>query len=246
VSLADVRTTAQRGAMSTALITGASRGLGLESARRLAGQGWTVLAGAREPGPLAETLEGSDLDIRPLALDVTDDASVAAAVKEVEDAVGTLDVLVNNAGIAGAEREIHPADTTADDLRAVYETNVFGPVRVTHAFLPLLRRSEHPRLVMVSSSLGSLGDMNAGRWERYPHLAYPSSKSALNMISVLYAKTLADVLVTVVNPGWTATNLNAFQGSQSLEEGTDAIVAATLDTAGPTGRFVDRDGDVPW
>ncbi|MHC1563468.1 SDR family NAD(P)-dependent oxidoreductase [Actinomycetospora sp. C-140] len=232
--------------MSTALITGASRGLGLEAAQRLAGQGWTVLAGAREPGPLADTLGTTDLDIRPIALDVTDDASVAAAAKEVQDAVGAIDVLVNNAGIAGAEREIAPADTTAEHLRAVYETNVFGPVRVTHAFLPLLQRSEHPRLVMVSSSLGSLQEMHAGRWERYPHLAYPSSKAALNMISVLYAKTLADVVVTVVNPGWTATNLNAFAGSQTLTEGTDAIVAAVTDTEGATGRFLDRDGELPW
>ncbi|GAA4911215.1 NAD(P)-dependent dehydrogenase (short-subunit alcohol dehydrogenase family) [Actinomycetospora succinea] len=229
--------------MSTALITGASRGLGLEAARRLAEQGWTVLAGCREPASLAIP-DGTD--IRPIALDVTDDASVAAAVKEVQDAVETLDVLVNNAGIAGAEREIAPADTTAEDLRAVYETNVLGPVRVTHAFLPLLRRGTHPRLVMVSSSLGSLQDMNAGRWERYPHLAYPSSKAALNMISVLYAKTLADVVVTVVNPGWTATNLNAFQGTQTLAEGTDAIVAAVTDTTGPSGRFLDRDGEIPW
>jgi NAD(P)-dependent dehydrogenase (short-subunit alcohol dehydrogenase family) len=232
--------------MSTALITGTSRGLGYEAARRLAEQGWPILGGAREPGPLAGSLEGSGLDIRPIALDVTDDASVAAAVKEVEDGVGTIDVLINNAGIAGAEREIAPADTTAEHLRAVYETNVLGPVRVTHAFLPLLRRGTRPRLVMVSSSLGSLTDMHSGRWERYPHLAYPSSKAALNMISVLYAKTLADVVVTVVNPGWTATNLNAFQGAQTLEEGTDAIVAAALDTESPTGRFVDRDGELPW
>ncbi|GLZ49267.1 short-chain dehydrogenase [Actinomycetospora sp. NBRC 106375] len=232
--------------MSTALITGASRGLGLEAARRLAEQGWTVLAGAREPAPLAAELADSGLDIRPLTLDVTDGASVAAAAKEVQDAVGAIDVLVNNAGIAGAEREIAPADTTAEDLRAVFETNVFGVVRVTHAFLPLLQRGEHPRLVMVSSSLGSLTDMHAGRWERYPHLAYPSSKAALNMISVLYAKTLADVVVTVVNPGWTATNLNAFAGSQTLTEGTDAIVAAVNDTEGGTGRFLDRNGELPW
>ncbi|GAA4797871.1 SDR family NAD(P)-dependent oxidoreductase [Actinomycetospora chlora] len=229
--------------MSTALITGASRGLGAVAARRLAEQGWTVLAGCREPADLS--LDPA-LDIRPIALDVTDDASVAAAVTEVERHTEALDVLVNNAGIAGAEREVAPADTTAEHLRPVLETNVLGPVRVTHALLPLLRRAEHPRLVMVSSSLGSLSDMDNGRWERYPYLAYPSSKAALNMIAVLYARTLPDVLVTIVNPGWTATGLNDFRGSQTPEEGTDAIVAAVLDTTGPSGRFLARDGVVGW
>jgi NAD(P)-dependent dehydrogenase (short-subunit alcohol dehydrogenase family) len=229
--------------MSTALITGASRGLGVVTARRLAAQGWTVLAGCREPGRLAETLEPG-LDIRPVTLDVADDASVAAAVKEVEDQVGSLDVLVNNAAIVG--EMVEPAEAGADVLREAYETNVFGPVRVTRAFLPLLRRAERPRLVMVSSSLGSLADMSDWRWENHPYLAYPSSKAALNMISVMYARTMTDVLVTVVNPGFTATDLNDHQGTQTVEEGTDAIVAAALDTTSPSGRFVERDGLVPW
>ncbi|MEJ2866058.1 SDR family NAD(P)-dependent oxidoreductase [Actinomycetospora flava] len=227
--------------MSTALITGASRGLGVVAARRLAAQGWTVLAGCREPSSFVVP-EG--LDIRPVALDVTDDASVEAAVKEVEDAVGGIDVLVNNAAMVGGT--VTPADTGVEDLREAYETNVFGPVRVTRAFLPLLRRAERPRLVMVSSSLGSLTEMTTGRWGNHPHLAYPSTKAALNMISVGYAQSLPDVLVTVVNPGYTATDLNDHQGTQTVEEGTDAIVAAALDTAGPSGRFLDRHGAVAW
>jgi NAD(P)-dependent dehydrogenase (short-subunit alcohol dehydrogenase family) len=230
--------------MSTALITGASRGLGVVAARRLAAEGWTVLAGCREPGPLAESLRGSDLDIRPVTLDVADDASVAAAVKEAEAHTDALDVLVNNAAIVGDM--VEPVDAGPEHLRAAYETNVFGPVRVTRAFLPLLRHGEHPRLVMVSSSLGSFTDMSHQRWSNHPYLAYPSSKAALNMISVMYAKTLPDVLVTVVNPGFTATDLNDHQGTQTVEEGTDAIVAAALDTAGPSGRFLERDGVVPW
>lgn len=233
--------------MSTALITGASRGLGVVAAHRLAARGWTVLAGCREPGRLAEALraEASGLDIRPITLDVTDDASVAAAVKEAEAQTDALDALVNNAAIAGHPL-LEPAATGVDDLRAVYETNVFGPVRVTRAFLPLLRRGERPRLVMVSSSLGSLTGMSDWRWANHPHLGYPSSKAALNMVSVLYAKTLPDVLVTVVNPGFTATDLNDHQGTQTVEEGTDAIVAAALDTSGPSGRFLERSGTVPW
>ena len=169
---------------------------------------------------------------------------MAAAVKEVETHVGTLDVLVNNAAIVG--EMVEPAEAGADILREAYETNVFGPVRVTRAFLPLLRRAERPRLVMVSSSLGSLADMSDWRWENHPYLAYPSSKAALNMISVMYARTLPDVLVTVVNPGCTATDLNDHQGTQTVEEGTDAIVAAALDTTVRSGRFVERDGVVPW
>lgn len=226
--------------MTTALVTGASRGIGAHAARRLAARGVTVLAGCRDPH--ATTF--SEEDIHPIALDVTDDASVAAAVKEVEAGHGGLDVLVNNAGVTGPE--VAPADTTADGVRETYETNVFGPVRVTHAFLPLLRTAEHPRLVLVSSQLGSLTSMDAGRWERYPHLAYPSSKAALDMIGIMYARTMPDVLVTIVNPGHTATDLNDHRGSQTLDEGTDALVAAVLDTAGPSGRFVSRDGVIPW
>jgi NAD(P)-dependent dehydrogenase (short-subunit alcohol dehydrogenase family) len=99
---------------------------------------------------------------------------------------------------------------------------------------------------MVSSSLGSFSDMSHQRWSNHPYLAYPSSKAALNMIAVLYAKTLPDVVVTVVNLGYTATDLNVHQGTQTVEEGTDAIVAAVLDTAGPSGRFLERSGVVPW
>jgi NAD(P)-dependent dehydrogenase (short-subunit alcohol dehydrogenase family) len=228
--------------MSTALITGASRGLGAVATRRLAAEGWTVLAGCRRPDDV--TWPG-DLDIRPIALDVDDDASVAAAAKEADAGVGTIDVLVNNAAVAGHPL-FEPAETGVEELRAAFETNLFGPVRVTHAFLPLLRRAERPRLVMVSSSLGSLTEMGDWRWANHPHLAYPSSKAALNMVSIMYAKTLPDVLVTVVNPGFTATDLNDHQGTQTVEEGTDAIVAAALDTTGPSGRFLQRDGVVPW
>ncbi|WP_433798923.1 SDR family NAD(P)-dependent oxidoreductase [Actinomycetospora sp. CA-084318] len=226
--------------MTTALVTGASRGIGAHAARRLAAQGVTVLAGVRNPDTTSSTEDG----IHPIALDVTDDASVAAAVKEVEASFGGLDVLVNNAGITGPESA--PADTTADGMRETYETNVFGPVRVTHAFLPLLRRADRPRLVLVSSQLGSLTSMDEGRWERYPYLAYPSSKAALDMVGVMYARTMPDVLVTIVNPGHTATDLNDHRGHQTLDEGTDALVAAVLDTTGPSGRFVSRDGVIPW
>ncbi|MFC5062632.1 SDR family NAD(P)-dependent oxidoreductase [Actinomycetospora atypica] len=227
--------------MTTALITGASRGIGAHAARRLAADGVTVLAGCRTPSA------ATGLDhpgIHPIALDVTDDASVAAAVKHVQETFGALDVVVNNAAIVGTTTP--PDEAGAEDLREAYETNVFGPVRVTRAFLPLLRRGEHPRLVLVSSSLGSFTDMADWRWANHPHLPYTSSKAALNMVGVMYAKTMPDVLVTVVNPGFTATDLNDHQGTQTLDEGTDALVAAVLDTTGPSGRFVEREGERAW
>lgn len=226
--------------MSTVLITGASRGLGAATARRLDELGWTVLAGYRV---LPETRGGRS--IRLIALDVTDDVSVAAAADEVADSYGAVDVLVNNAGIAGAT--VSPEVTGADEMREVFETNVFGPVRVTRAFLPLLRRAERPRLVLVSSGLGSQAHMTGRAWySSIDALAYPSSKAALNMLATQYAKALPEVLVTVVDPGFTATDLNNHQGTQTVEEGTDAIVAAALDVDGPSGRFLGRGGPVDW
>lgn len=238
--------------MTIALITGASRGMGATAAHRLAEGGVTVLAGARDLSALAARLrdraeegkEGVEFDIRPVALDVTDDDSVAAAVSEVEAVVGHIDVLVNNAGVPGtwaAVEEVGPGD-----FGAVFETNVLGPVRVTRAFLPLLRRSDRPRLVMVSSGMGSFGLQTKDEiYREITHLPYPASKAALNMLTVQYAKALPDVLVTAVDPGLTATEFTDYVG-HSVEEGTDAVVTAALDTVGPTGRFLDRHGVAPW
>lgn len=233
--------------MTVALITGASRGLGATASRRLASQGVTVLAGARKPAALAKVLraEAPELDIRPIALDVNDDASVDAAVHEVKNSVGAIDVLVNNAGVDGTYA---PApEVGPDDVRRVFETNVLGPVRVTQAFLPLLTQGQHPRLVMVSSGLGSLELIRTNEFYRnIAVLPYPASKAALNMLTVQYAKALPNVIVTAVDPGYTATEFNGYSGPQTIEEGTDAVVAAVLDTTGPSGRFLDRNGAVPW
>ena len=234
--------------MTTVLITGASRGIGAATTRRLATQGVTVWAGARTPSALAERLSAdaatADLDIRPLALDVTDDRSVTAAVREIEEAVGSLDVLVNNAGIPGTwapAGEVGP-----DDFAQVFETNVFGVVRTTRAFLPLLSRGHRPRLVMVSSGMGSLALQSEDKvYRTIAHLPYPASKAALNMLTVQYARACPDLLVTAIDPGLTATEFTDHTG-QTIEDGTDAIVAAVLDTTGPSGRFLDRHGPTPW
>jgi NAD(P)-dependent dehydrogenase (short-subunit alcohol dehydrogenase family) len=230
-----------------ALVTGANKGLGRETVRRLADLGWTVLLGSRDAERGAAAAAGIDGDVHAVALDVTDDASVAAAAKEIEERFGRLDVLVNNAGITG--ERVGPADTTAAHLQRVFETNTFGAVRVTQALLPLLERSAAPRVVMVSSGMGSMtltGDPD--RLEStIVSLPYPASKAALNMITTQYAKALPRFRVNVADPGYTATDLNGNSGHQTVTEGTDAIVAlATAAPDGPTGRFVDRSGPVPW
>jgi NAD(P)-dependent dehydrogenase (short-subunit alcohol dehydrogenase family) len=233
-----------------ALVTGANKGIGHTVTRRLAERGWTVLLGSRDAGRGAAAVAAlGDVagEVAVLAIDVTSEESVAAAAKEVEERYGRLDVLVNNAGIVGPQ--VAALDTTVADLLACYDTNVFGPVRVTGAFLPLLRRSTAPRIVMVSSGMGSItvtGDPN--RLEStLINLTYTSSKTALNMISSQYAKALPEFRVNAADPGYTATDLNGHSGNQTVEEGSDAIVAlATVPPGGPTGTFVDRTGPVPW
>jgi NAD(P)-dependent dehydrogenase (short-subunit alcohol dehydrogenase family) len=230
--------------MTTILITGANKGLGREAARRLVEDGYDVWMGARDAAAGQEAAEA--IGGRFVALDVTDDASVAAAVATVRDG-GGLDVLINNAGISGGRPPF--GDVTAEDLAHVYATNVFGLVRVTQAFVPLLEASDHPVIVNVSSGMGSLAV--TGDPSRIEHrivgLAYPSSKSAVNMITSQYAKALPAFRVNAADPGYTATDLNGHSGTQTVTEGTDAIVAlATVAPDGPTGTFVDRAGAVPW
>jgi len=228
-----------------ALVTGANKGIGFETVRRLAELGWTVWLGARdaELGKAAVArLEG---DVRLVSLDVTSDESVAGALATVEAESGRLDVLVNNAGIGGTWADA--AETRPADFLPVYGVNVLGPVRMTSAFLPLLRRSAAPRLVMVSSGMGSFGiTTDPDRLESTLHgLVYPSSKAALNMITSQYAKALTGVRVHAVDPGYTATDLNGHRGVQTVEEGADAVVqACTRDHL--AGVFVDRVGSVPW
>jgi NAD(P)-dependent dehydrogenase (short-subunit alcohol dehydrogenase family) len=189
-----------------------------------------------------------ELGTRFVALDVTDEDSVTEAAALVAAATGgRLDVLINNAGIAGGRK---PAgEVTADDMRSVFETNVFGIVRVTRAFLPLLQRSDGPVIVNVSSGMGSIAvTTDPQRFEStLIGLAYPSSKTAVNMLTTQYAKAFPQFRINAVDPGYTATDLNGNNGTQSVEEGTDAIVAmATIGPSGPTGTFVDRNGSVAW
>lgn len=238
--------------MSRILITGANKGLGYETARRLIEAGHTVYLGSRdaERGRHAARTLGAHL----VVIDVTDDASVDAAAKTIE-ADGGLDVLINNAGIAGAEagtdRSALPgaAETTADAMREVFETNVFGLVRATHAFLPLLQRSEAPVIVNVSSGLASLTRVTTPDTMiyAYPGVSYPTSKVAVNMVTVQFAKAFPGFRINAVEPGYTKTDLNAFSGHQTVEEGVEVIVRmAQIGSDGPTGTFTDINGPLPW
>ena len=248
-----------------ALVTGANKGIGLETARQLGARGITVLAGARDQtrGLAAERALRCDLpdgaEARFVQLDVTDDASVRAAADWIDREYGRLDILVNNAGIA---RGGPPSQTDLDAMREVYEVNVFGVIRVTNAMLPLLRRAQAPRIVNVSSEVGSITSMTdpASPLAHMPAgLAYPSSKSALNMITVMYAKELRDtpIKVNAANPGYTKTDLNGNSGFRSVTEGAEASVyLAVLPADGPSGILwghlwtrdapADAYGALPW
>ena len=231
--------------MTTTLITGAGTGLGLETARQLVDAGHTVYLAARDPGRGAAA--ASAVGGRFVQLDVTDETSVRRAAETVDQETGHLDVLVNNAGISGGFTP--SAGTTAADLLRVYDTNVFGVVRVVQAFLPLLERSDSPTVVNVSSGMGSLRvTTDPDRLEStLTGLAYPSSKAALNMLTSQYAKALPHIRVNAVDPGYTATALNGFRGTQTVEQGVRPIVRmAMLGPDGPSGRFVDGGGPIPW
>ncbi|MGW4570271.1 SDR family NAD(P)-dependent oxidoreductase [Streptomyces tendae] len=241
---------------TTALVTGANKGLGYETARRLGELGWRVFLGARDEArgkEAAARLAAQGADVVFVPLDVTFDDSVAAAVEAVGKHTDHLDVLVNNAGTTGEEvgpldRTLTVEETLPQHLVPVFRVNVLGPVRVTHAFLPLLRAADDPRVVMVSSSAGSLAcatTADSGRTGS-AHLMYPTSKAALNMLTVQYANGIPDVRFNLADPGFTATDLNHHQGTQTVTEGTDAIVELATASPGPTRQYRSRDGDVPW
>ena len=228
------------------LITGANKGIGFETARQLGAQGMTVLAAARdeERGREAErALRDGGADAHFVQLDVTDAKSVQRAAEWIDREYGRLDVLVNNAGTASvARRGALPSQTSLDDMRAVYEINVFGVVAVTNAMLPLLRRAPAARIVNVSSEVGSItsqSDPASPLSQMMPPSAqYPSSKAALNMLTAMYAKELRDtpIKVNAANPGYTATDFNDHRGFRSAAEGAQpSVYLATLPDDSPSG-----------
>jgi NAD(P)-dependent dehydrogenase (short-subunit alcohol dehydrogenase family) len=234
------------------LVTGANKGIGYEIAAGLGALGWTVGVGARDEErreAAVEKLRAGGVDAFGVPLDVTDDASVTAAARLVEERTGRLDVLVNNAGVTGGG----PQEPTVVDpaaVRAAVETNVIGVLRVTNAMLPLLRRSASPRIVNMSSTVGSLTRQTDPDAETGPlSAAYSPSKSMLNALTIQYAKELRDtnILINAGCPGYTATDLNGFRGVRTPEQGAAiAIQLATLPDDGPTGGFFEDAGVVPW
>jgi len=233
-----------------ALISGGARGQGAVEAAVFAREGAKVVFGDvrdDEGRKVEAAIRAEGGHAVYLHLDVASEADWQRAVHTAVERYGRLDVLVNNAGVVGSRAEV--LETGPAELLACYATNVFGPVRVTRAFVPLLRRSANPRVVMVSSGLGSFAvTTDPSRIEsRIVALGYPSSKSALNMITTQYAKALPEFRVNVVDPGYTATDLNGHSGPQTVEQGTDAIVElATIGPDGPTGGYFDRTGPLAW
>jgi NAD(P)-dependent dehydrogenase (short-subunit alcohol dehydrogenase family) len=242
-----------------AVITGANRGLGFAAARRLCESGVKVLVGARTRArgeEAAERLRGEGFDAEPLTIDVDCPVSVHDAAKHVERRHGRVDILINNAGIlpeATAGDVAQPLDMRM--FRASFETNVFGAVSVTNAFLPLLRKSASGRIVNVSSTMGSLTDQSDPSSPYYGLVvpAYQTSKAALNGLTIALSKALADTPIKVnsVCPGWVQTDLggpeNRAAAPTTADEAAEIVAEmASIPEDGPTGRFVDREGTVAW
>jgi NAD(P)-dependent dehydrogenase (short-subunit alcohol dehydrogenase family) len=246
-----------------ALVTGANQGIGLQIAMELAAHGFTVLVGSRNLArgeAAAKTIDG---DARALQLDVTDRASIAAAAERIRKDLGRLDVLVNNAAISNTHKTpgmslqeyakiSRPSNVPLDEVRAVWETNVFGVLAVTQALLPLLRETPGARIVNVSSGVGSL-TRNSDPAFPYRSLfgpVYPASKTALNAITLAFAIELEPdgIKVNAVSPGFTKTALNGYEGTETVEEGAaEAVRVALLGPDGPTGTFTHAKlGTLPW
>lgn len=245
-----------------ALVTGANQGIGLQIATDLAASGLTVLLASRNLDRGKSAARTIDGDVHPIQLDVTDEASIRTAVAQVEQQFGRLDILVNNAAISranGQESEtmqdyIQRSRATlisVDEVRAIWETNVFGVLAVTQAFVPLLRKSKGARIVNVSSGLGSL-TINS---TPHPHRAtfnpgYGASKTALNAITVAFAIDLEaeGIKVNAVTPGFTSTALNNYEGTETVQQGAaEAVRIALLGSDGPTGTFTGSINETyPW
>jgi NAD(P)-dependent dehydrogenase (short-subunit alcohol dehydrogenase family) len=232
--------------MTTTFITGANKGIGYETARQLIERGHRVILGARDV-TRGETA-ASELGARFVQIDVTDDASVEAAFIDIEAHEGGIDVLINNAGILGPWKT-PLAEVVAVDADNVLQTNVLGAVRTIQVFLPMLQRSPAPVIVNVSSAMGSFTRVidPTSDESAYPLPFYQVSKAALNMLTLKYAEAYPAIRINAADPGGTDTDIMDHLGTQTVAEGSEAIVTlATASASGPTGTFLSRSGTVPW
>jgi NAD(P)-dependent dehydrogenase (short-subunit alcohol dehydrogenase family) len=233
------------------LVTGANKGIGFEVAHQLAASGCTVLLGARNPA-LGEQAAAKlkSQDVRYLAIDLEDPATIAIAAQAIDADFGHLDILVNNAGIVGQGDGL-PSSSSLDAIERAFRINFLGSVAVTQAMLPLLRKAPSASIVNVSSGLGSLTKSGDAAWTHVAakYLGYAASKAALNMLTVQLAWELRDTPIKVnsAEPGYTATDLNNHRGTQTIPEGAAEIIRlALLPDNGPTGTFSSAQGIVPW
>ena len=236
-----------------ALVTGSNKGIGFEVARQLAASGCTVLLGARNRAlgeEAAAKLQREGLDVRYLAIDLDDPATIAAGAERIDADFGRLDILVNNAGIA-AEGDGPPSTSSLNAIDREFRVNLMGTVAVTQAMLPLLRKAPSARIVNVSSGLGSITRHSdpATPYAGFRYFGYSASKAALNMFTAQLASELRGTAIKVnsAEPGYTATDLNPHRGTQTIAEGAaEPIRLALLPDSGPTATFSDRNGVVPW
>jgi NAD(P)-dependent dehydrogenase (short-subunit alcohol dehydrogenase family) len=241
--------------MKKVLITGANKSIGFEATRQLLKQGYFVYLGARDLAKGEEAvakLKAEGLtNVEAIQIDVTSTTSIEAASKQID----SLDVLINNAGISGGIPQV-ALQTTTDTIREVFDTNFFGVINVTKAFLDTLKKSTEPRIVNVTSGLGSLTLHSDPNWKYYKvkSAAYGPSKSALNAYTIVLAYELKDTAfkVNAVDPGYTATDFNHHSGPGTVEDAAARVVKyATIDQNGPTGGFFSDDnnpetGVSPW
>ena len=243
-----------------ALVTGANQGVGNQIAKALAANGYIVYVGSRNLANGERAAREIGAGAHAIHLDVTQQSTIGSAAAHIEKEQGRLDLLVNNAGISHAGKpgraleeimaDSRPSIASLDEIRAVWETNVFGVIAVTQAMLPLLRESSAARIVNVSSGLGSLtwiSDPNCWAREHFG-VVYAASKTALNAVTLAFALELEkeNIKVNATSPGFTATALNNFQGTDSLEVGSREPIRVALETDGPTAGFTGPEGPLPW
>ncbi len=245
--------------MKKVLITGANKSIGFEAAKQLLQKGWYVYLGSRDMEKGLEAVEQLKAEgltnVEAIEIDVTSDASVKGARETIGNKTDVLDALVNNAGISGGLPQT-ALEATIEQFKTVFETNVMGVIRVTQAFTDLVKKSGEPRIVMVSSSQGSLtlaNDPN-GKYYHYKGAVYQPSKAALNMYSLILAYELRDtpVKVNIIDPGFTKTDFNNHRGTGTVEDAAARVVKYVLiNNDGPTGKYISEEfnpetGNIPW